>query len=108
MAWISLCELNELTEGEGKFVETEGFELAVFLSGGTAYALDNTCPHAGGPLSGGTVDGGCAVCPWHQWRFELATGVLQEASHISVSAYKTRLFKREGKPALVQADLPVP
>jgi len=108
MAWISLCELSELTEGEGKFVEIDGYQLAVFLSEGKAYALDNTCPHAGGPLSAGTVDHGCAVCPWHDWRFELATGLLQEASHISVSAYKTRLLEREGKAALVQADLPVP
>jgi NAD(P)H-dependent nitrite reductase small subunit len=108
MPWTSLCDLSELTEGHGKYVEIDGFQLAVFLSNGHPYALDNTCPHAGGPLSDGIVDDGCAVCPWHDWRFKLDSGQLCDASHITISTYKTRLLERPDKPTLVQADLPMP
>ena len=64
MTWVSLCQLDELTEGAGKYVEIDGFQLAVFLDQGQAYVLDNYCPHAGGAMAGGFVENGCAVCPW--------------------------------------------
>ena len=63
MSWTSLCELSELEEAKGKYVEIGGFQLAVFLSGGQDYVMDNYCPHAGGNLAGGIVEEGCAVCP---------------------------------------------
>ena len=36
--------------------------------------LDNTCLHVGGPLADGLVEGGCVVCPWHGWTYDLSTG----------------------------------
>jgi NAD(P)H-dependent nitrite reductase small subunit len=108
MSWISLCDKAELTEGQGKFVQIDGYQLAVFLNQGKIYTLDNTCPHAGGPLSEGTIEDGCCVCPWHQWNFRLDNGQLRDAQHVVISTYKTRILEREGKPALVQADLPMP
>jgi len=108
VAWASLCDLTELTEDQGKFVQIEGFELAVYLHGGNVYAFDNTCPHAGGPLWEGTIEGDCCVCPWHCWAFRLENGQLRDAPGVAITTYKTRLFEREGKPALVQADLPFP
>src|SRR5687767_13223763 len=65
MSWTSLCELGELEEGQGKYVEIGGFQLAVFKQGEQVYVIDNYCPHAGGNLAGGFVEDGCAVCPWH-------------------------------------------
>ena len=81
MPWTSLCELDELEEGRGKYVEIGGFQLAVFLHAGNVYAMDNTCPHAGAPMAAGWVDrdAGCAVCPRHGWAFRLDTGELKEA-----------------------------
>lgn len=108
MAWISLCELDELTEGQGKFVQIDGYQLAVFLHAGKTYALDNECPHAGGPLADGTVEEGCCVCPWHAWSFHLDSGQLRDAPGVKIDTYPTRLLNREGHPTLVQADLPVP
>jgi nitrite reductase (NADH) small subunit/3-phenylpropionate/trans-cinnamate dioxygenase ferredoxin subunit len=106
MAWASLCRLDELLEGKGKYVEIEGFQLAVFLHGGRPYVIDNRCPHAGGSLSGGEVVDGCAVCPWHQWAMNLETGQLNWRPLVTVRTYKVRLLEREGKPPLVQAELP--
>jgi nitrite reductase/ring-hydroxylating ferredoxin subunit len=108
MAWTSLCEVGELEEGKGKYVEIGGFQLAVFLDQGHVHVIDNTCPHAGGNLAAGVVEEGCAVCPWHFWAFRLENGQLRDSPGVAVTKYKTRTVERgEGKPALVQADLPI-
>ncbi|HZN69749.1 MAG TPA: Rieske 2Fe-2S domain-containing protein [Tepidisphaeraceae bacterium] len=108
MAWTSLCELGELEEGKGKYVEIGGFQLAVFLSGGAVYAIDNTCPHAGGNLAAGFVEDGCAVCPWHYWAFHLNNGRLRDVPGVAVTTYRTRTLQPpEGKPPIIQADLPI-
>ena len=108
MAWTSLCDLNELEEDRGKYVEIGGFQLAVFLHRAQVYVIDNYCPHAGGNLAGGHVDeDGCAVCPWHFWAFRLANGQLRDAPGVAVTAYKARVLDREGEEPLVQADLPI-
>jgi len=105
MSWISICDLNELTEGQGKFVLIDGFGLAVFLHQGKIHVMDDLCPHAGGDLSRGTIEDGCVLCPWHRWPFELETGQMPDGSH-GVRVYPTRIHKRPGHPDLLQADLP--
>jgi nitrite reductase/ring-hydroxylating ferredoxin subunit len=107
MSWTSLCELPELTEGKGKYVEIDGFQLAVFLDKGNVFVIDNYCPHAGGNLAGGFVEDGCAVCPWHYWPFRLANGELRDSPGVKIRTYKTRLMERGDRPTLVQADLPI-
>ena len=107
MAWTSLCDLTELEEGKGKYVEIGGFQLGVFLDGGKVYVTDNLCPHAGGNLAGGHVEDGHVLCPWHSWPFNLVTGELREMPNCTISVYKTRLVQRSENPTLVQADLPI-
>src|SRR5689334_16417820 len=108
MAWTSLCEVGELEEGKGKYVEIGGFQLAVFLDQGGVHVIDNTCPHAGGNLAAGFVEEGCAVCPWHYWAFRLDNGRLRDSPGVAVTTYPTRVFERgEGRAPLVQADLPM-
>ncbi len=107
MAWVSLCDVSELHEGTGKYVEIDGFRLAVFLHLGKIYAIDNMCPHAGGSLSGGIVEDGCVVCPWHYWRFELATGALKGAPLVTIQTYPTRVLNRDTGKSLAQANLPL-
>ena len=41
---------------------------------GRIYALENRCPHRGGPLADGVVGDGMVICPLHGWKFELASG----------------------------------
>ena len=108
MAWTTLCSLDQLSEGAAKYVEIGGYRLAVFLHDGTPHVLDNYCPHAGGSMAGGYIEDGCAVCPWHSWAFRLQNGQLRDSPGVAVSTYKTRLVHRpDGKPTLVQADLPI-
>jgi nitrite reductase/ring-hydroxylating ferredoxin subunit len=107
MPWTSLCALDELTEGKGKYVEIDGFKLAVFLDQGQPHVIDNYCPHAGGSMAAGHVEDGCAVCPWHNWPFRLDTGELKNSPAVTIGTYPTRLLPRDNT-YLVQADLPMP
>ncbi len=107
MAWVSLCQLDELVEGEGTYVEIGGFQLAVFLDQGKPYAMDNRCPHAGGSISGGFVRDGYAVCPWHHWAFRLDTGALSDKPLVKVRVYRVRLLERKDGAMLVQGELPM-
>src|SRR3989449_8787432 len=106
MSWTTLCDISDLEENKGKYVEIDGFQLAVFLSAGSVYVMDNYCPHAGGNLAGGIVEDGCAVCPWHFWSFRLENGQLRDAPGVVVRTYVTRLLHENGRK-LVQADLPI-
>ena len=48
--------------------------LAVFRVGETFYAIDNRCPHKGGPLGEGPLDGTTVTCPWHRFTIDVRTG----------------------------------
>jgi nitrite reductase/ring-hydroxylating ferredoxin subunit/uncharacterized membrane protein len=77
--WIAL-EPAELDEAgnipEGKPVKAKlGINsLALVRQGEAVLALHDTCAHAGGPLSGGTIEDGCLVCPWHFSKYRLTDG----------------------------------
>ena len=107
MAWTTLCHLTELEEGRGKYVEIEGFQLAVFLHESKPYVMDNYCPHAGGNIAGGFVEEGCAVCPWHYWMFRLDNGQLRDSPGVMVKTYLVRVIDHSEKGKLVQVDLPM-
>jgi nitrite reductase (NADH) small subunit len=107
MSWTSLCELSELKEGCGKYVEIDGFHLALFLHAGQPRVLDDLCPHAGGSLATGFIDNDNVVCPLHYWSFHVETGQMPDAPQCAIRTYPTRLLERPGRPPLVQADLPI-
>src|ERR1700750_2028167 len=71
---VKVAEVGDVAVGEGRVIETEGRTLALFNVDGTFYAIDNTCPHRGGPLGEGDLDGRFAICPWHAWRWDVTTG----------------------------------
>ena len=60
----------------GKLVEVGGQSIAIFTLGGTYYAIENTCPHRGGPLAEGMMAGEEVICPWHGSRFNIKTGAV--------------------------------
>ncbi|MBX3374675.1 MAG: non-heme iron oxygenase ferredoxin subunit [Phycisphaeraceae bacterium] len=61
--------------GEGRTVSVDGHAVAVFNVGGTFYAIDDACPHQGGPLGEGHAVEECVIaCPLHYWEFDLRTG----------------------------------
>ena len=50
------------------------YEVALFNVNGELFALENSCPHQGGPIADGWVEGETVTCPWHAWCFNLRTG----------------------------------
>jgi nitrite reductase/ring-hydroxylating ferredoxin subunit len=65
---------DELVEGRPVVVEVERIPVLLLRHNGKAHAVQEWCPHAGGPLSEGQFDGDVVECPWHQSRFCLADG----------------------------------
>ena len=76
MKYIDAVKLSDLQPGSCLSVELDdtGRGVALFNVDGELFALDNTCPHAGGPLGEGTLQGELVRCPWHGWRFNVRTG----------------------------------
>lgn len=94
--WIALEPGETGADGdipEGKLVKGKlGINTLVLVrQGETVLALHDQCAHAGGPLSGGTLDGDCVVCPLHASRFRLADGrVTRGPSVYDQPAYEVR------------------
>ncbi len=86
-ARIRIGEVGDVPAGEGRVVEAAGKTLALFNVAGTFYAIDNTCPHRGGPLGEGDVDGAIVTCPWHAWRWDVTTGANVNNPAVAVACY---------------------
>lgn len=84
---VRVCRADELGEGCGRMVEAFGRKVAVFRDRGAFRAIDDHCPHRGGPLHKGAIEGGAAVCPLHGWAFDLVTGQMRGHSRLAVSTY---------------------
>jgi nitrite reductase (NADH) small subunit len=69
--YVKVAEVKDLPPGESKVVHCGNEPVAVFNVDGTFYAISDSCPHAGGPLSEGYVSGTSVMCPWHGWTFDL-------------------------------------
>jgi nitrite reductase (NADH) small subunit len=81
----------QIPQGAGQAVEVNGKEIALFNVNGTFFATDNVCPHQGGPLSDGSVDGNIVSCPWHGWRFDLNNGKCGMVPGAKVGTYPTKV-----------------
>ena len=76
---VKVAQMNQLRTDTGLTVEADGRAIALFLVEGKVCALDDSCPHAGGPLGAGYVMDGIVMCPWHGWRFRVTDGVWVDA-----------------------------
>jgi len=80
LEWHRVADVDELPDGRVKSVTAASRSLALTRVDGEFYAMDNRCPHQGGPLGEGSIeignDGQCWLrCPWHGWDFDPKTGV---------------------------------
>jgi 3-phenylpropionate/trans-cinnamate dioxygenase ferredoxin component len=82
-----VAEAAEMADGQARVVEVDGRSIAVFNVGGKFYAIDNLCPHRGGPLGEGDVEGTIVVCPWHAWRWDVTTGSNANNPAVRVACY---------------------
>ena len=76
----------------GKLVEVEGQRIALFKVGGSYYAIDDVCPHRGGPLSEGPLSGDEVTCPLHGSRFNVKTGAVTfPPAQVGVKTFPVRV-----------------
>ncbi len=89
--FVPVATLGEIAPGTAKTVVVDRREIAVFNIDGTFYAIENTCPHQGGPLAEGWLDGATVTCPWHAWCFKLDDGSMTLGDFASVDAFDVRI-----------------
>lgn len=100
---------DDVEEGEPPLItEADGLEIAVFLIDGEYHALANYCPHQAGPLCEGEIKGKLSIpegewmwqydeeepiiaCPWHDWRYEIASGRNIDDKRYSVPSYEVEV-----------------
>jgi len=75
--------------------------LALFNVAGTIHAIDGICPHQGGPLGQGMLEGCIVTCPWHGWQFDVTTGQNQLNPRIVQDCFDARV---EGEWILVNLE----
>ncbi len=95
-SFIRVANVNDVPLGTGKLVMGP-FEkpIALFNVEGEFYAINYICPHMGGPLGEGMLNGYVVTCPWHGWTFDVRTGLPDHPGGHSVSAYNVRLEGNE-------------
>jgi nitrite reductase/ring-hydroxylating ferredoxin subunit len=71
---IKIGTLKDIPRSGGKVLKAAGKLIALFNVDGTLHAIDNECPHQGGPLAEGSTKGIVVSCPWHLWRYDVTSG----------------------------------
>ncbi|NHB77633.1 nitrite reductase small subunit NirD [Rhodobacter calidifons] len=92
MTMIDIAALDDIPREGARVVRTALGCIAVFRTADDrVFALDDRCPHKGGPLSEGIVHGSLVTCPLHGMVFDLATGLAQGADTGSVATHPARV-----------------
>jgi nitrite reductase/ring-hydroxylating ferredoxin subunit len=84
---VKIAALPDLPPGRMKLLALAGTVVAVFNIDGRFYAIRNRCPHEGGPVASGPLNGTLITCPRHGWQFDLATGQSTNRGAFSVKTY---------------------
>ena len=100
---VKVALVGDVPEGEGRVVDVNGRTLALFNLDGRFYAVDNDCPHRGGPLGEGELDGPVVRCPWHAWRWDVRTG-----ANVNNPAVKIACFPVTIEAGAILVDLTAP
>jgi ferredoxin-nitrite reductase len=90
----------DIPEGQAKLFRVSQEEIAVFKCRGELYAIENACPHEGGQLSQGRIEGNEVVCPLHGYRFDIKTGACSTARNL-----RAKIFSLVGNGDELRIDL---
>jgi nitrite reductase (NADH) small subunit len=95
MNWIRVTQPGNIPAREGRAVQLGERSVAVFNLGERFVALDNRCPHGGGPLADGIVGGATVTCPLHNWQFCLESGSVTKPCETGAAGVQTYPVKIE-------------
>ena len=73
---LAICKLEDIPKlGARRYRSAAGKTIAIFRTErDEVFAVDDACPHKGGPLSQGIVLGDSVSCPLHGWCIDLRKG----------------------------------
>ena len=102
--WTKICAADDIPRLGARVVRrSEGPNVAIFRTAADTYfALDDKCPHKGGPLSQGIVYGERVACPLHNQSVELGTGCMVAPDKGEVQRYAVKV-----EAGAIYVDLPV-
>ncbi len=90
--WIDVGAPEDIPLRGARVVRTGFGDLALFRAAdGAVFALDDRCPHRGGPLSQGIVHDRAVTCPLHNWVISLETGEVRGPDQGCVKSFATRI-----------------
>jgi nitrite reductase (NADH) small subunit len=91
-SWIDIGALTDIPLRGARVVKSHVGCIAVFrVAENEVFAVDDACPHKGGPLSQGIVHGRAVTCPLHNWVIALDTGTAQGADKGQVRTYPLKI-----------------
>ncbi|GGF62103.1 MULTISPECIES: nitrite reductase small subunit NirD [Terasakiella] len=80
--WIEVGTVNDIPKLGARVVKSMRGDIAVFRTADDEiFAIVDSCPHSGGPLSQGIVHGKAVACPLHNWNIDLETGDVLDPDH---------------------------
>ena len=103
MNWIDIGTINDIPQRGARCVATPHGRIGIFRTADDkVFAIDDRCPHKGGPLSQGIVHGASVTCPLHNWVISLETGRAQGADDGAVKVFP---LKVEGERLLIALEV---
>ena len=89
--WHAVGKATEISAGFGRTVDAAGQKIALFNVQGRFCAIADTCPHRGGPLGEGYLEGSNVTCPWHAWEFDVTNGRCLTMEGAAQKTYSTKV-----------------
>ena len=99
--WITIAKRQDCLPGTSLELVVEDRIVALYNVDGEFFALDGVCPHNGGPLGKGKLDGCLVSCPWHGWQFDVRSGQSQLSATIQQPNFATRV---DGDDVMIQLE----
>ncbi|WP_105384897.1 nitrite reductase small subunit NirD [Neorhizobium alkalisoli] len=92
MNWIAIGKIDDIPLRGARCVKTPMGKIGVFRTAeNQVFAIEDHCPHKGGPLSQGIVHGTSVTCPLHNWVISLETGKALGADEGAVKTIQLEL-----------------
>ena len=95
MAFVKVASVSQLAPGSVLEATVGQNQYAICNVEGSIHALSGTCPHSGGPLGQGAVNGASLTCPWHAWEFDCRTGAHDYNPAVRVATFPVRIVGDE-------------
>ena len=89
--WVQGARLDEVVPGTCKVVKVLGRKIALYSVDGELFATENACPHSGGQLGEGDLDGYTVTCPFHAFQYDVRTGECLGGQADGVGTVKVRV-----------------